>query len=55
MTWWCVTLAQLDRIEARVRGPVSRLVLPHCGHAPHRDREREVLEAIVAFAREGCQ
>jgi pimeloyl-ACP methyl ester carboxylesterase len=45
------TLAQLDRIEARVRGPVSRLVLPNCGHAPHRDCEREVLEAIVAFAR----
>jgi pimeloyl-ACP methyl ester carboxylesterase len=49
------TLAQLDRIEARVRGPVSRLVLPDCGHAPHRDCESEVLEAIVAFAREQPQ
>jgi pimeloyl-ACP methyl ester carboxylesterase len=49
------TLTQLDRIEARVKGPVSRLVLPNCGHAPHRDREREVLEAIVAFMRERSQ
>jgi pimeloyl-ACP methyl ester carboxylesterase len=44
------TLVQLDRIEARVKGPVSRLVLPGCGHAPHRDREAAVLDAIAAFA-----
>ena len=28
------TLAQLDRIETRATGPVSRLVLDACGHAP---------------------
>jgi pimeloyl-ACP methyl ester carboxylesterase len=44
------TLAQLDRIEARARGPTTRLVLDGCGHAPQRDREPAVLEAIVAFA-----
>jgi pimeloyl-ACP methyl ester carboxylesterase len=44
------TLAQLDAIEARVQGPVSRLVLDDCGHSPHRDHEATVIEAIAAFA-----
>jgi pimeloyl-ACP methyl ester carboxylesterase len=44
------TLAQLDRIEAGVKGPVSRLVLDACGHSPQRDQEGTVLEAIVGFA-----
>jgi pimeloyl-ACP methyl ester carboxylesterase len=43
------TLAQLDRIEARVKGPTSRLVLADCGHSPHRDQEAAVIEAIVDF------
>jgi pimeloyl-ACP methyl ester carboxylesterase len=43
------TLAQLDRIEAGVKGPARRLVLPHCGHSPHRDQEPAVLDAIVSF------
>jgi pimeloyl-ACP methyl ester carboxylesterase len=45
------TLAQLDRIEARTQGSTSRLVLAGCGHAPQRDQEATVLEAIVAFAK----
>jgi pimeloyl-ACP methyl ester carboxylesterase len=45
------TLAQLDRIEAGAQGPASRLVLADCGHAPQRDQEEAVLEAIVAFAK----
>jgi pimeloyl-ACP methyl ester carboxylesterase len=45
------TLAQLDRIEARAKGPASRLVLAGCGHSPHRDQEAAVLDAIVEFAR----
>jgi len=44
------TLAQLDAIEARVSGPVQRLVLEACGHMPHREREAESLAAIAAFA-----
>jgi pimeloyl-ACP methyl ester carboxylesterase len=43
------TLAQLDRIEARVTGPTRRLVLADCGHSPHRDQEAAVLDAIVEF------
>ena len=44
------TLAQVDRIEAGVTGPCSRLVLDGCGHAPQRDQEAAVLAAIVALA-----
>jgi pimeloyl-ACP methyl ester carboxylesterase len=42
-------LEQLDRIEARVRGPVSRLVVPG-GHSPHLEQPAAVVEAIAAFA-----
>jgi pimeloyl-ACP methyl ester carboxylesterase len=45
------TLAQLDRIETRAKAPVSRLVLDHCGHSPHRDQQAAVIDAIVEFAR----
>jgi len=45
------TLAQLDRIEARAQGATTRLVLADCGHAPQRDQEAAVLEAIVAFVK----
>ena len=43
------TLAQLDRIEARVQGLVSRLALADCGHSPQRDQEAAVLQAIAMF------
>src|SRR5215218_2348256 len=45
------TLAQLDRIEARVRGPVERLVVPG-GHSPHLEAADEVLAALVRWVRE---
>jgi pimeloyl-ACP methyl ester carboxylesterase len=43
------SLEQLGRIEARVRGPVSRLVVPG-GHSPHLEQADAVVEAIAAFA-----
>jgi pimeloyl-ACP methyl ester carboxylesterase len=43
------TLDQLDRIEARVRGPVERLVVPG-GHSPHLEASEEVLAALVRFS-----
>jgi pimeloyl-ACP methyl ester carboxylesterase len=43
------TLDQLDRIEARVRGPVTRLVVPG-GHRLHRERPQALVVAIAAFA-----
>ena len=42
------TLKQLDRIEARVRVPVQRLVVPG-GHSPHLEAAEEVVAAIAAF------
>jgi pimeloyl-ACP methyl ester carboxylesterase len=45
------TFDQLDRIEARVRGPVRRLVVSG-GHSPHRDAPEAVLRAIAAFVQE---
>jgi pimeloyl-ACP methyl ester carboxylesterase len=43
------SVEQLDRIEARVRGPVTRLVVPG-GHSPHLEQADAVVEAIAAFA-----
>jgi pimeloyl-ACP methyl ester carboxylesterase len=45
------SLAQIDRVEARVRGPVERLVLPG-GHSPHVEHEAEVVAAIGRFLSE---
>jgi pimeloyl-ACP methyl ester carboxylesterase len=42
------TLDQLDRIEARAKGPVERLVLPG-GHSPHLENPEAVVAAIAAF------
>jgi pimeloyl-ACP methyl ester carboxylesterase len=42
------TLDQLDRIEARVRGPVQRLVVPG-GHSPHLDAPDAVIAALVGW------
>jgi pimeloyl-ACP methyl ester carboxylesterase len=42
------SLAQLDRIEMRARGPVQRLVLPG-GHSPHLEHRERVVAAIVSF------
>ena len=45
------TLAQIDAIGETGSGPVERLVLKDCGHAPHRDQEPTVLDAIERFVR----
>ena len=44
------TLKQLDALEGGVKGPFARLMLPRCGHSPHRDQESAVLEAMAEFA-----
>jgi len=43
------TLAQVDAIANAVVGPTETLVLPDCGHAPHRDQRKAVLEAVQGF------
>jgi pimeloyl-ACP methyl ester carboxylesterase len=44
------TLAQVEAIERGSGAPVTRLVLPGCGHSPHRDRPGEVEAAVAVFA-----
>ena len=45
------TLAQLDEIARRVKGPCELLKLEKCGHAPCRDRPDEVLRAVAGFVK----
>jgi pimeloyl-ACP methyl ester carboxylesterase len=47
------TLAQVEEIRRLVPGPVEQVILPACGHAPHRDRRDETLAAIARFVRAG--
>jgi pimeloyl-ACP methyl ester carboxylesterase len=43
------TMAQLDDIAARVKGPCELLKLAACGHSPFRDKQEEVLAALSGF------
>ncbi|MCC7273314.1 MAG: alpha/beta hydrolase [Alphaproteobacteria bacterium] len=45
------TPRQVEAIAAAVTGPVETMLLPGCGHTPHRDRREEVLAAIARFVR----
>lgn len=43
------TMAQLDEIARRVKGPCELLKLERCGHAPFRDQPELVLKKIIQF------
>jgi pimeloyl-ACP methyl ester carboxylesterase len=43
------TMAQLDEIARRVKGPCELLKLEHCGHAPFRDQPEKTLDAVARF------
>lgn len=43
------TMKQVDAIARQVRGPVERLRLAGCGHAPHVDQRTAVLDAVTGF------
>lgn len=45
------SLAQVDIVRQLVPGGAETLVLPACGHAPQKDQEQAVRDAIVAFVR----
>jgi pimeloyl-ACP methyl ester carboxylesterase len=45
------TLRQVEAVVTGVKGPAESLVLPGCGHSPHSERPREVLEAATGFLR----
>jgi pimeloyl-ACP methyl ester carboxylesterase len=43
------TMAQLDEIARRVRGPCELVKLERCGHSPFRDQPEKTLSAMVRF------
>lgn len=45
------TLRQVEAIETGCKGPVESVILPNCGHSPHRDHPERTLEAITSFVR----
>lgn len=45
------TLHQVEAIQRGCLCPVETLVLPSCGHSPHRDHPAQTLAAITQFVR----
>lgn len=45
------TPAQVEAIQRQAGGPVETLLLPDCGHSPHRDQPERTLAAMVEFVR----
>lgn len=45
------TIRQVEAVVSQVRGPAESLVLPRCGHSPHKDRPDRVLDAAAGFIR----
>jgi pimeloyl-ACP methyl ester carboxylesterase len=43
------TLRQVAAIVRQVAGSVETLILPDCGHAPHRDQPQRVIAAVAEF------
>lgn len=46
------TAVHVERIAAGVRGPLTRLDLADCGHAPHLEQGDAVLTAVTAFVKQ---
>jgi pimeloyl-ACP methyl ester carboxylesterase len=44
------TVAQCDAIERAAGGGAEVIMLPECGHAPHKDQADRVLGAMTAFS-----
>ena len=45
------TRAQIDAIARGLSGRTEKLLLPGVGHAPHKDREDAVIDAVTRFVR----
>ena len=45
------TLAHVDAIRGQLGAPCETLVLPDCGHSPHREQPAATLAAMVDFVR----
>ena len=53
-TWLPLGYRTLKKVEAIVRqsvGSVKTCFLDNCGHSPHRDQEKQTLEAMALFVR----
>ena len=46
------TLKQIEAIKTGLQGAVQTLLLPNCGHSPHRDQRDIVLKATVDFLKD---
>lgn len=44
---------QLEAIQRQAAGPIECVLLPDCGHSPHRDKPEETLRAMAAFVPRG--
>jgi pimeloyl-ACP methyl ester carboxylesterase len=45
------TVAQVEAVRRQLGGPCETLMLPDCGHAPHRDQPARTLAAMSDFIR----
>ncbi len=43
---------QVEAITSQVSGPVELVMLPNCGHTPHRDQQTRVAKAMVDFIKQ---
>lgn len=43
------SIKQVEAIASQVSGPVDQLMLPDCGHTPHRDQPAATHEAMIRF------
>ena len=48
------TLAQVRAVSAQLGGPADTLILPECGHSPHRDQPELTLDGIEQFLRDNA-
>jgi len=45
------THQQVWRAEKFHRGPLSTMLVPNCGHVPHREKPSQTIDAIAAFCK----
>ena len=45
------TKLQVEEIDERIYSPLETLLLPECGHAPHKEKPEETMAAIAEFSK----
>jgi pimeloyl-ACP methyl ester carboxylesterase len=45
------TVRQIEAIQRGAKGSAEVILLPQCGHSPHRDKPEEALRAMTDFLR----